>query len=141
MSEDAKDVVRRYFEIANEKDPAKVVETMTEDFAYHDAPAGVPGNRRGYERIFEGYCRALPDHTMTPEFMVAEDDLVATRWRVEGTHEGPLWFGDASPTGREVAIAGITVNRVREGRIAEQWEQADTLGMLQQLGVVESLDG
>lgn len=138
MTDDAKETAERYFEIAEEKDPKKLTEILAEDFVYHDAPEGVPGTREGYMRIFEGYCQAMPDHTITPEFMVAEDDLVVTRWRVQGTNTGPLWVGDIPATGREVDVTGITINRVRDGRIVEQWEQADTLGILQQLGVVEA---
>jgi predicted ester cyclase len=40
------------------------------------------------------------------------------------------------PTGRRVEIAGITIDRIADGKIAESWTCFDTLGMMQQLGAV-----
>ena len=51
-----------------------------------------------------------------------------------GTHDGNL-FGN-EPTGREVAISGITISRCADGRIAEEWELVDAVGALQQTGGV-----
>ena len=41
-----------------------------------------------------------------------------------------------SPTGKSVAVAGITIDRIADGKIAESWACWDTLGMMQQLGAV-----
>jgi predicted ester cyclase len=40
------------------------------------------------------------------------------------------------PTGRSETMRGIDIFRVREGRIAEQWGEVDTLGILQQIGAI-----
>ncbi len=40
------------------------------------------------------------------------------------------------PTGRQVTVAGIDINRFAEGKSVEHWLNMDTLGMLQQLGVI-----
>ena len=50
-----------------------------------------------------------------------------------GTHLGE-WMG-IKPTGREVRLKGINIDRVEGGRIAEHWGEADTIGMLVQMGV------
>ncbi len=141
MSQDAKDVVRRYFELANTKAFDQVRKIMSPDFVNHDAPEGVPPTREGYREIHEGYVEAFPDHEIEPETMIAEGDLVATRWRVTGTHEGPLHVGDIPATGRRVEITGITINRVEDGQIVEQWEQTDVMGLMAQLGVLEGKTG
>jgi steroid delta-isomerase-like uncharacterized protein len=69
--------------------------------------------------------------------MIAEDDRVAWRWRMHGTHRGELMGIPA--TGRETTTSGITIHRIRDGKIAEAETVWDQLGLLQQLGVVPAL--
>jgi len=40
------------------------------------------------------------------------------------------------PTGKQIEVIGITVNRISEGKIAEDWTVWDSLGLLRQLGAV-----
>ena len=42
------------------------------------------------------------------------------------------------PTGNKVRVDAISIHRVEDGKIAETWQVWDTLGFLQQLGVVPS---
>jgi len=39
-------------------------------------------------------------------------------------------------TGKTIVFTGITVHRFVGGKIAEEWENSDVLGLLQQLGAV-----
>jgi predicted ester cyclase len=41
-----------------------------------------------------------------------------------------------APTGKDAVVSGITLSRVADGKIAEEWTNWDTLGMLQQIGAV-----
>lgn len=72
---------------------------------------------------------------MTPEEILAEDDLVAMRYTVTGTHEGE--FNGIKPTGNEFAVSEMKLYRVTDGKIAEVWAAADQLGLLTQLGIIE----
>ena len=76
----------------------------------------------------------MPDLSLTVEDVAAGDDAAAVRWRARGTHEADL-FG-IPPTGRELAIRGISFFRFSDGRIAEDWVEENTFDVLQQLGVV-----
>ena len=62
------------------------------------------------------------------------------RWTLRGTHDGELRRGIPA-TGRRVEVSGITISRIREGKLIENWGNYDLLGMLQQLGVLPALDG
>ncbi len=57
-----------------------------------------------------------------------------TRWTASGTHQGELM--GIAPTGNRAAVTGITISRIADGKIAEDWVNWDTLGMMQQLGVI-----
>ena len=65
---------------------------------------------------------------------MAGEDKAAVRWTLRGTHEGE-WLG-IPPTGRRFEIPGMYMIRIQNGKIVEEWRNADRLAMLQQLGVV-----
>jgi predicted ester cyclase len=65
--------------------------------------------------------------------MIAEGDLVVTRVTARGTHTG-VWQG-IEPTGSDIQLHGINIDRIEAGLIAEHWGEADTVGMLYQMGV------
>jgi steroid delta-isomerase-like uncharacterized protein len=66
--------------------------------------------------------------------VVAQDDQVAVRYTLEGTHQG--LFAGVPATGKRVKLSGIAIFRLADGRIAEGWGCADFLGFLQQLGAL-----
>lgn len=68
--------------------------------------------------------------------VLAEGDAVIVRWFVVGTHTGPL--GEIPPTGNKARIPGINIVRVAHGRIVEEHMSWDTLGLMNQLGLVPS---
>ena len=68
------------------------------------------------------------------EDVIAEGDKVAVRFTFRGTHQGELM--GIPPTGKQVTISGMDINRIAGGKIAERWAVFDMLGMLQQLGVM-----
>ena len=95
------------------------------------APITGPG---GVIESARGYREAFPDLTLTADHVIADGDYIATRWTAKGTHKGDL-FGIA-PTGKQTTVTGITIDRWVGGKVTESWTNWDTLGLLQQLGVV-----
>ncbi len=97
------------------------------------------GDLRGIEAIresYEGFMAAFPDIEQIVEDIVAEGDTVVMRLTARGTHEGPMM--DLEPTGKEIEVQQTVFTRIEDGEIVERWLHPDNLGMLQQLGVVES---
>lgn len=87
--------------------------------------------------VFRAHVEAVlgtfPDFSLTIEDMIAEGDKVVTRVAARGTHGG-TWRGIA-PSGNVVRVKGINIDRIAGGRIVEHWGEADTVGMLIQMGV------
>ncbi len=110
-------------------------ELLRRDAVGHDPalPEPVQGPE-GLKESARGYREAFPDLKATVEQVVAEGDLVATRWTCRGTQKGEL-FGIA-PTGKQVTVTGITIDKYVDGKLAESWSNWDTLGLMQQLGAV-----
>jgi predicted ester cyclase len=71
---------------------------------------------------------------LTVEDYLAEGDTVVSRWTGRGTHTGDLM--GIAPTGEQVTVTGISIQRIANGKIVEAWSTYDMLGMFQQLGVV-----
>jgi steroid delta-isomerase-like uncharacterized protein len=77
---------------------------------------------------------AFPRYSLDPEDIFAEGDKVLVRFTLRGTHHGE--FMGIPPTGRTVAVPGLIVYRIANGKIAEHWMHMDNMGLMQQLGVM-----
>jgi steroid delta-isomerase-like uncharacterized protein len=71
--------------------------------------------------------KAFPDLRMSVEEMVAEGDKVAVLWTFRGTHTGSGYEG-LPPTGTPVELRGITIWRIVDGRIREEWSSFNETG-------------
>ncbi len=138
MSEENKAILRRVTdEVFSQGNLDLVDELFAADYVLHDP--GIPGGElRGTEdfkqRWVSMFRTAFPDLRLSVEDQVAEGDKVVTRYAGRGTHRGELM--GIAPTGMEVSVGGIILSRVSGGRIEEEWNSFDALGMMQQLGVV-----
>jgi steroid delta-isomerase-like uncharacterized protein len=134
-TEDNKAVIRRWNEeIFNEKRTDRADELVTQDYVDHAALPGQAPGLEGAKHKWAMYVAAIPDLRVTMDEMVAEGDRVAARWTAEGTHEGELL--GIPPTGKRIRWSGISICRVAEGKLAEQFERWDRLDLMQQLGVI-----
>jgi steroid delta-isomerase-like uncharacterized protein len=132
--EENKALARAVVESFNQGNLDVAATYLAGDFTDHSLPPGTTAGRASAQQRWAMLRAALPDARITIDDLVAEGDTVAVRFTLRGTHTGPL-MGTA-PTGRRVAVTGIDLNRIVDGRIAERWENFDTLGLLQQLGAV-----
>ncbi len=138
-AEENKAIVRRAYEAINQNNLDALDEMVAPDITDHDPAPGQGPGLEGVKQYFSSLHTAFPDFQMNVDFMVAEEDKVVARVSVSGTHQGE--FLGIDPTGSRVAITGIDVLRIVDGKIVEHWGNFDDLGMLQQLGVVESPSG
>jgi len=82
------------------------------------------------------FLDAFPDLHVTVEDLIAEGDKIVGRVTLTGTHLGELMGIPA--TGKKVSFSEILIIRISNGKAVEQWEVADTMSMMQQLGVIPS---
>lgn len=100
-----------------------------DDAVYHGVGSGIEAIRGFYDAVWG----AFPDARLEIEDVVSEGDRVACRYAMKATHQGP--FQGIPATGRQITLTGITILRLVNGRCVERWNQADFLGLMQQLGV------
>ncbi len=132
-SNDDRALVRQYFEtVYNTRDLDAVDQFLGPGFV--SAGPGASMDLATHRQALAMSLAAMPDLHLTIEEQVAEPGTVVTRWSARATHLGPL-FG-MPPTGRVVTASAIHIHHVDDGRIVDQWEQFDALGMLRQLGAL-----
>jgi steroid delta-isomerase-like uncharacterized protein len=134
--EENKAVARRWFEDLFNAGNLEVADEITaSDHVNHDPTLpDIPTGPEGQKQVVNLYRGAFTNAHISVEDQLAEGDRVATRWTGSGTHQGELM--GVAPTGNQVTITGITINRVSGGKIAESWTNYDALGMMQQIGAV-----
>ena len=77
---------------------------------------------------------AFPNLSCTVEDIIAEGDKVMVRFIVRGTHLGE--FRGTPASGKTIEMGGISLERCAAGKMVEGWHCSDTLGMMQQLGMI-----
>ena len=107
---------------------------LADDWVGHDVAMPEPSRGRdGVRLVTQGYRGAFPDLKLTVDDQIAEGDRVCSRWTARGTHEGEF-FG-APPTHKQATVTGVTIDRIRDGKIVESRTTWDALGLMQQLGL------
>ena len=121
MNTQNKQFIERYLAaMSGNPKPADVVQLYVDDKVLEEHIA-----------IFEA---AFPGYELIAEDLVAEGDKVAVRATARGRHLGE--FNGIPASGNEFSIPLMLIYRIANGRIVEHWMTADSLGLLQQLGVV-----
>src|SRR5215212_3346868 len=139
MSEENKALARRSWEVVPEVSLDTLEDALAEVYAddciLHEPDEDIVGIE-GLTQFVSMIRSALPNLRITLEDDMAEGDKVVSRWTAQGTHQGELM--GIAPTGNQVTITGITIHRIEDGKIVEEWENWDALGMMQQIGAVPS---
>ena len=136
--EENKALVRRLIEkVWNQGNLAVFDELYAPDFLFHDPGLPQVRTREEDKRWITQTLNIFPDLHITIEDLIAEGDQVAMRWPFRGTNTGALVTPMPLPaTGKQVTGSGITIVRLVGGKAVEVWNQRDTLGEMQQLGVI-----
>jgi len=135
-AEENKALARRWFEdLFNTGNLEVTDEIIAPEHVNHDPTLpDIPTGPEGQKQIVNLYRGAFTNAHISVEDQLAEGDRVVTRWTGSGTHQGELM--GVAPTGNQVRITGITINRVSGGKIVESWSNYDALGMMQQIGAI-----
>ncbi len=118
-------------ELVNTGAVDRLSEFLAPDYVAHSS--GRAGIEHAREHLLM-FHHCYPDMVVTVEGQVAERDIVATWYTMRATHLGA--FGGVPATGKRITLRGVNVQRIRNGRITEQWGGSNALEALLELGVV-----
>lgn len=89
-------------------------------------------------KVGKDYNTAFPDIKVSIENQIAEGDYVVTKLTYQGTNKGE--FQGISASGKKVKTTGMNLQRIVNGKILEEWDEFDALGMMQQIGAIPELE-
>jgi predicted ester cyclase len=116
---------------------SSVGEYFTPNWANHDPSLPPLRGLEGAAQLFRLWRTGFSDLKVEIEDALDVDDKVACRFRISGTHSGPLMGIPAS--GKPVSVLATAIFRVVDGKMADNWVNFDALGLLQQIGAVPAL--
>lgn len=134
--------IKRYLDIWDQianKGKLDLIDThFAPDYTFNTATISLHGIAEAKE-YYSALLGAFSDIEFVVEDAFGQGDKLAKRWVFHGTHTGEL--SGIPATGKRIVLVGTTLARMVDGKIVEERDYADDLGLLQQLGVVPPLDG
>ena len=127
--EQHKAIVRRFFEEVWNQQKLHVIDEV---FAATVLLNGQQVARDAINQLVIARRASFPDIQVTVEDQVAEGDKVSTRRSWQATHQGT--YRGIAGTGKRVTWRQISIVRLADGKIVEDWPVSDELSILQQLG-------
>ncbi len=134
-TEENKAFIRRKVEELNQGNVAALDESYDPNFVYHDSNNPQAYSCQDYFSWLTSLWAALAPQ-LTIEDLIAEGDKVVMRYTLRGSHQKP-WRGVAA-TGKPLTITATITYRILDGKIAEAWQNADALSLVQQIGLFPS---
>ncbi|MEW6086371.1 MAG: ester cyclase [Chloroflexota bacterium] len=130
-TEENKKLVQRLFDEAfNQQNSSPIHELVAAEYVDHSAiPAPAPG-AEGFKKRVEMLRAAFAPKMSFGEFL-AENDLVAFSWTMDGVHQGV--FAGVQPTGKQIKVSGINIERMKDEKIVEHWSHFDLAGLMKQI--------
>ena len=132
-SEESKTLIRRFVAAADRSDFEEATKCLSPNITVHIGGMPGPLDLATFFEFGQAWHSAFPDEETTFEDQIAEGDKVVSRMTSRATQVGE--FQGVLPTGKRIAVTGIWIDRVVDGKIVERWGQVDMLGVMQQLGV------
>jgi len=131
-------LIHRWFEeVWNNKREDAVDEMLADDGIAHglvDADGNEIRGPENFKKLHRQFVETFPDMRIEVEDTVVEDDKIAARCRVTGSHLG-RGIGVA-PTNGPVEFTGMTIVRVKDGKIVEAWNEFNFMEMYRQVGAL-----
>lgn len=133
IEEKNKEIARRVIEEILGQGNFELAEQLyAKDFVNHGLTRDI--SLKEDQEAARGWKQAFPDLKMTADLLIAEGDLVTVVWIASGTNTGT---GNGLPaTGKSGRMRGITIWRIVDGKLREEWSAFDQLSFLQQLGLM-----
>jgi steroid delta-isomerase-like uncharacterized protein len=128
-------ILHFYEEAVNKRRLEAIDEVVSPDLVFHSAADPEPfRGPDGFRAFFERALATFPDLRVTVEDVVADEDKIAVRVTLVGTHLGE--FQGIPPSGNRITMSEHVIGHLQNGKFTEIWQQFDSVGGLQQMGVI-----
>jgi predicted ester cyclase len=128
-------VVLQFFkDVLNEHDLDKLTNIALPEILIHATAMPCEASHYGFTGVGDWLgesWNAFSDLKVIENHNLAKGDIVVVRWTAKGTSQGNFLM--LSPTGKTVEFTGISMYRVKSGKVAEIWETRNTFAIMRQL--------
>lgn len=134
---DASFIHRWFEEVWNNKREDAVDEMFDQNGIAHglvDPDGNEIRGPEGFKKLHRQFVETFPDMHIEVEDTVVEGDKIAARCRVTGSHLG-RGIG-VTPTNGPVEFTGMTIVRIKDGKIVEAWNEFNFMEMYRQVGAL-----
>ena len=134
LEEQNKVLVKRIYETFSKGDLEAYKEMLAPEYVWYlPSRSTEPISREGMIEFGKMLHNAFPDITYSVEELIAEGDKVMSRFIVRGTHKGE--YQGIPATGNKIEASGVMITRIENGKLVEDREELDALGLMMQLGM------
>ena len=134
LIEQNKALVLQFYKAFDDRRMEKALEHLAPNFVAHMAGMPEPLDREGFKQFGMPFYSAFSQGQHVFDEVVVSDDRVVTCGTFTATHLGE--FQSLPPTGKQISLSVMHIDRVENGKIVEHWGQGDALGLMQQLGII-----
>jgi predicted ester cyclase len=134
LTEQNKALVLQFYKAFDDRKMDRALELLAPNFIAHMAGMPKPLDGEGFKQFGMAFYLAFSQGQHVFDQVVVADDKVVTCGRFTARHLGE--FQGLPPTGKQISLSVMHIDRVEDGKIVEHWGQGDALGLMQQLGIV-----
>jgi serine phosphatase RsbU (regulator of sigma subunit)/predicted ester cyclase len=129
VSQENKILARRFLEAQARGDIETLDELMAPSFVDRSLLPGQKPSREDYKQSVVDMLAVFSNTSFNVDAQIAEGDQVVSRFTGTSVHRGK--FLGVDPTGVERNYSGITIHRIADGKIVEEWSESDNLEVVQ----------
>ena len=132
--EPLREVVKKLADTFNDpqKRESSYFDFYDDSLTIYGFPPNLQPNKEGFKQFIYLLWKAFPDIIITFEDIIIEENKVACRYNLTGTHKDE--FMDLKPTDKEFTINGMTVFYFHDTKCIERWNLVDMMSLKEQLG-------
>ena len=129
-----KATVLQFYKAFDDRKIAQALELLVPSFVSHMAGMPEPLDSESFKQFGMAFYFAFANGQHIFDEVVVSEDRVVTCGTFTATHLGE--FQGLPPTGKQISLSVMHIDRVEDGKTVEHWGQGDALGLMQQLGIV-----
>ncbi len=133
-TEQNKALVLQFYKAFDDRKMEQALDLLAPNFVAHLAGVPKPLDGEGFKQFGMSFYLAFNQGQHLFNEVVVADDRVVTCGTFTATHLGE--FQGLPPTGKQISLSIMHIDRVENGKIVEHWGQGDALRLMQQLGIV-----
>jgi len=134
LTEQNKALVLQFYKAFDDRHIEQALDLLAPDFVAHLAGMPEPLDGEAFKQFGLSFYLAFSQGQHRFDEVIVADDKVVTCGTFTATHLGE--FQGLPPTGKQINLSIMHIDRVNDGKIVEHWGQGDALGLMQQLGIV-----